>query len=221
MITIEQCRAARGLLGWTQQDLADACGLSKTAINNFEKGHSDIKAESLRAIRTAFEAGNVEFMGDNGLRKRRDQVDILYGDGAIERLFDDIIQTVSEEQSEVLIVRGQRPLNDNAPSQRLQNQMELLREQGVRERTLCGEDLQPFWGNEEFQRWMPGAARQASMTTFLYGQKVALQLWGGETIIVLDSPAASTAERQRFEHLWSRAIERSAAQDQKEKNSSF
>ena len=34
MITIEQCRAARGLLGWTQQDIADASGLSKTAINN-------------------------------------------------------------------------------------------------------------------------------------------------------------------------------------------
>ena len=42
MITIGQCRAARGLLDWTQQDLAEACGLSKTAINNFEKGHSDI-----------------------------------------------------------------------------------------------------------------------------------------------------------------------------------
>ena len=70
MVTIEQCRGARGILGWTQQDLADASGLSKTAINNFEKQHSDIKAESLRAIRLAFESANIEFIGSEGVSKK-------------------------------------------------------------------------------------------------------------------------------------------------------
>lgn len=93
MITIEQCRAARGLLDWTQQDLSDASGLSKTAINNFEKGHSDIKNESLRAIRMAFESADIEFM-EHGLRRRSDTVRIIKGPNAYSDLFDDINDTL-------------------------------------------------------------------------------------------------------------------------------
>ncbi len=93
MITIEQCRAARGLLDWTQQDLSDASGLSKTAINNFEKGHSDIKNESLRAIRMAFESAEVEFL-DNGVRRRSETARILKGPNAWDHLLDDIRDSV-------------------------------------------------------------------------------------------------------------------------------
>ena len=79
MLTIEQCRGARGLIGWTQQDLADASGLSKTAINNFEKRHSDIKAESLKAIRMAFESMDIEFLEQNGVRRKSENARLLKG----------------------------------------------------------------------------------------------------------------------------------------------
>lgn len=32
----EQCRAARGLLNWTQQQLAEAAGVSRSTIKDFE-----------------------------------------------------------------------------------------------------------------------------------------------------------------------------------------
>lgn len=69
MITIEQCRAARGLLGWTQADLAQASGLSKTAINNFEMGRGDVKQTSLEAMRHAFEREQIEFIEGCGVKK--------------------------------------------------------------------------------------------------------------------------------------------------------
>jgi transcriptional regulator with XRE-family HTH domain len=101
MITIEQCRAARGLLDWTQQDLSDASGLSKTAINNFEKGHSDIKYESLRAVRMAFESADVEFV-DQGVRRRDETARILKGPNAWDMLLDDIRDTVKNAPGIVL-----------------------------------------------------------------------------------------------------------------------
>ena len=101
MITIEQCRAARGLLDWTQQDLSEASGLSKTAINNFEKGHSDIKNESLRAIRMAFESADIEFL-ENGVRRRSDTVRILKGPKAQADLVDDINDTLKSAGGRVL-----------------------------------------------------------------------------------------------------------------------
>src|SRR5690349_2259948 len=86
MITIEQCRAARGLVDWTQQDLADKAGLSKTAINNFEKGYSDIKTESLRAIRNAFELHDVQFIEKIGVCKKCKDIVVIKGESILVRI---------------------------------------------------------------------------------------------------------------------------------------
>jgi transcriptional regulator with XRE-family HTH domain len=75
-ITAAQCRAARGLLGWTQQALADRAGIGTVAINQLENEVSQPRRATLDVIRRAFEAGGVEFIDENGggagvrLRKR-------------------------------------------------------------------------------------------------------------------------------------------------------
>lgn len=62
MITPEQIRGARAMLGMTQTHLARAAGLSTTGLNNIERGASDPKSSTLTAIRTALEAAGVEFI---------------------------------------------------------------------------------------------------------------------------------------------------------------
>jgi transcriptional regulator with XRE-family HTH domain len=66
MIIPPQIRAARSLIGWKQSDLAKACGLSLTAINNIERGAADPRASNLAAIQRALEAAGVEFIAENG-----------------------------------------------------------------------------------------------------------------------------------------------------------
>ena len=65
MITSEQCRAARGLLDWTQAQLADAVGLSALSIRTFEKGGA-MRASNQQALRNALEAAGVAFIEPNG-----------------------------------------------------------------------------------------------------------------------------------------------------------
>jgi len=75
-ISPPQCRAARGLLGWTQQQLADHAGVGTVAINQLENGTSQPRRATLDVIRRAFEISGVEFIDENGggvgvrLRKR-------------------------------------------------------------------------------------------------------------------------------------------------------
>ena len=58
-LSIQMCRAARGLLGWSQVDLAAKSGLGRATITAFEGGIAAIAARSLRDIIAAFDAAGV------------------------------------------------------------------------------------------------------------------------------------------------------------------
>ncbi len=66
MIDAAQCRAARGLLGWSQQTLADAADIGVVTVHQLEAGSSSPRRSTLRVIRQAFEAAGIEFIEENG-----------------------------------------------------------------------------------------------------------------------------------------------------------
>lgn len=76
MISLEQIRAARGLLNWSQVQLAAESGLSTTAMNNIDRGYANPRASTLATIRDAFEKHGVEFIAGNGVRLRKDVLQI-------------------------------------------------------------------------------------------------------------------------------------------------
>ncbi|WP_426956905.1 helix-turn-helix domain-containing protein [Muricoccus radiodurans] len=65
-ITPPQCRAARGLLGWTQDELAKTARIGLNTLRNFETGKSVPMTNNLDAIRRALEAAGVLFIPENG-----------------------------------------------------------------------------------------------------------------------------------------------------------
>ena len=65
-ITARQCRAARGLLGISQRDLAEAASVSLSAILDFETGTRNPRPATLAALRRAFEDAGVLFIPVNG-----------------------------------------------------------------------------------------------------------------------------------------------------------
>ena len=205
MITIEQCRAARGLLGWTQQDLADQTGLSKTAINNFERGLADTKRVSLLLIRDAFEKGGAEFPTPHSVGRKLEAVSILKGESANVHLWDDIFETLKADGGEVLIskVDEKRVVADNPGG--IQNHLKRLKEHQINERLLACQGDDTFLQPVNCYRWVNKELYTALSPTFIYGDKVAMKLWEEKMIIVIKSPVAAEAERNRFNYLWENA----------------
>ncbi|WP_368860633.1 helix-turn-helix domain-containing protein [Mesorhizobium sp. GbtcB19] len=70
MITPAQCRAARALLDWSQQHLADASKIGNATIRNFEGGKSAPQHATLDVLRRALEAAGVEFINGTGVKLR-------------------------------------------------------------------------------------------------------------------------------------------------------
>jgi transcriptional regulator with XRE-family HTH domain len=58
----EQCRAARGWLGWTQQELARRAGVGLSTVRDFEKGERTPIANNLAAIRRAIEEAGIKLV---------------------------------------------------------------------------------------------------------------------------------------------------------------
>ena len=78
-MTVAQCRAARALLDWTQEALAERADVGLSVVRDFETGRRAPRASSMAAMRGTLEAAGVEFLADGapsegvgqGVRLRR------------------------------------------------------------------------------------------------------------------------------------------------------
>jgi transcriptional regulator with XRE-family HTH domain len=66
IITPDQCRAARALLGWSQDDLENSSHVSKKTIAEFEREAQIPYEKNLREIEIAFRANGILLIKENG-----------------------------------------------------------------------------------------------------------------------------------------------------------
>ena len=79
MLTIRQIKAARALLGWSQEELAQYSSVSMPTIARLESTDGPIggRADTAQKIRASLEKAGIEFIEENGgglgvrLRKRQ------------------------------------------------------------------------------------------------------------------------------------------------------
>ena len=62
----EQCRAARALIGMSQETLAERAGVGTQTVIAFEGGRRAPYARTLDALRAALESAGVQFIEEDG-----------------------------------------------------------------------------------------------------------------------------------------------------------
>jgi transcriptional regulator with XRE-family HTH domain len=71
----EQCRAARGLLNWTQAQLAEHAGVSRSTVRDFERGRHEPHRATEALLIQAPERGGIHLLPAEregpGVRMRR------------------------------------------------------------------------------------------------------------------------------------------------------
>ena len=91
--TARRIKAARALLDWSQEDLANAARLSITTIYKLEAGHISPRGATMLGVRKAFEDNGLEFIEPNGVRYHADDLIAHQDTEGILAFFDDINQT--------------------------------------------------------------------------------------------------------------------------------
>lgn len=206
-ITTAQIRGARGILNWSQSDLAERTGISATSIGSIENGQSTPRANTLQVIQKAFEDAGIDFIGREGVKVRTGDVKVYSGKAGFLNFYDDVYETLKEKVTEVLVSNVDERnfvkwLGDfkNTHVERMQSlnglQFKILIKQG--------DDFTPA-GSYATYRMMPKELF-ASVPFYAYGEKLAIMLFDNEpTIIVLNYPAIASAYRVQFHDMWERS----------------
>jgi transcriptional regulator with XRE-family HTH domain len=221
-ITTAQIRGARGILNWSQSDLAERTGISATSIGSIENGQSTPRANTIATIQRAFENAGLEFIGLDGLKVRSGDVHTYSGKNGFLGFYEDVYNTLKDNPTEVLVSNVDERVFLKWLGEFKDTHAERMKSiPGLNFKILIreGDDYIPA---EDFAtyRSMPKELF-ASVPFYCYGEKLALILFQDEpTIIVMNYPAINAAYRVQFYDIWERSKELLVSRRKKERTAS-
>ena len=187
----KQISGARGVLGWSRKDLSQASGVSERAIEELEKGNSNIKDATRRALVNAFAVEGIDFT-PHGIEQRALSSYVL--DSYMDVLHD--IEKTLQGKGEVL----KHCVDDGRSTPDVIEKVRQMRESGIKERLTIADDNDFITGNPEDYRQIPKAYFASSEVVLVYGDKVAFFVEGN--MLVMCSVYLSRVFKDQFEYWW-------------------
>jgi DNA-binding XRE family transcriptional regulator len=189
-LTIEQIKAARALLKWTQKDLASYAGLNENQIQAFEAGRTR-SLEVLEAIWKTFTLQGLGFCNGGVVPNKVSSYTL---DSYMDVLHD--ICMSMPQGGEVL----KHCVDDRRSSPEVMDQVRKMRETGIRERLTISDDNNLISGNKEDYRQIPADYFSSSEVIITYLNKVVFFV-DGKALVVVNQTLANIFKDQ-FEYWW-------------------
>lgn len=187
MPTIEQIRAARAIIGWSQSDLAEHADLSQTGIARIENGTNQPNSTTLEKIRTAFDKADVEFIDETGVKKRTGEVKTLRGRTGFREFMNDVYEVVNKEGGEICLYNAKpenwyKFLGEEWYSMHSDRMEEIKDKYTFKVSVNEGEEL--LIGSKFVEyRWFPKEIFN-EQSFYAYGSKLAFLKFGEDTVEV-------------------------------------
>ncbi|MBI1300600.1 MAG: helix-turn-helix domain-containing protein [Alphaproteobacteria bacterium] len=208
---MEQIRAARALLGWSQGELAEQSGLSQTGIARIENGSNHPNSTTLDKITTAFDRADIEFIDHSGVKKRTNKVISYSGAEGFKRFREDVLEEArSNDNADICIANlderlfdkwGEGEVNDN-----YRQAMAEIRQKNknLMFRSITKEGDKHFSASRHSEyKWV--AERDfGPFPYYIFGNKTAMIMFEEDniTLFILDHPLITKFYRDQFEKMW-------------------
>lgn len=205
MITHLQVKAARALLEWSQEQLAEAAQISQPTLKNFERGASVPKVSTLMSIKNALEREGIKFTEDNGVRKINNNLLTLEEKDSVVHLWDDIYDTLKTGKgNEVLIFNGSEQKLSPHLYPVLLKHLDRLKKINVTERILVQHDDVDLFADYDYYRWTK-EGMYYPMPFYVYGDKVAIRLKDFDKCMIIRDTDLAHYYREKFDEIWETA----------------
>ena len=196
-----QIRAARALIGWSQQDLADRSQLAKITIAKIELEQQTPGTKTIDRIIEAFDDAGVDFIGQEGVRKKRSDIMTYRGAHGLEVFMVDVRATIKRLGGLVCVSHVDEAVFHKWLGQENMNQhvkeMNMLANYRMRIMVREGDTNYAASSYAEY-RWIPRNLFY-SVPFYVYGNKLSLIVFGKDDLAVHVIENEDIAEAQRFQ----------------------
>ncbi|MFQ3307245.1 MAG: transcriptional regulator with XRE-family HTH domain [Candidatus Midichloriaceae bacterium] len=204
LMSSAQVRAARGLLNWTQSELASRCGLTKATIANIENEKHHLTSNSAKKLFSAFTEAKVEFLLDGGLRNKIDLIKTLEGEKGFCNLLDDIYGSVKDNGGCIKASGVDESLIEEKVNQDYIN-MHINRMSKVKDLKfdvlISDKDSNPSARSYVKYRTLP-AEYFFPLQIYMYDKKVAFVIFDPLRVIIIENFHIFLVHSNQFDMMW-------------------
>ena len=207
-ITIDQIKAARALLDWTQDDLATTSGLSKASIQNYEIKKTEPNSTSLYKIIDAFATHGIEFI-EEGVRRKTLKTKTYRGQRGLVDFMNLVYETASDNGGEFCVSNVDETIftqhlgqqNDDEYTEKMKS---LNTDYSFR--ILIKEGDMNFVASDYAEyKWIPSNDFH-SVPFYVFGDNLAFLIFNEATTVhVINNPEIADAQRTQFNLAWNTA----------------
>ena len=205
MIDDKQIRAARAILDWSQEKLAEMSGVARATVKNIENRTTLPRLESANAIRETLEKAGVEFLASSGVRIRDRMIETHDGKDANRVLVEDIYETLRATGGELLIafLNEERAIKDLG-AEYLAEQAVKRQQKGITSRLLVHPEERHMVSSLDTYRIIP-KEYFSDHPFFIYGPKLALLCTDPlPRVVILKDASFADSARKLFDFIWDR-----------------
>ncbi len=205
-----QIRASLGLLCWENRDLALACGVAAQSISNIKLGTTRPHPRILSSIRMVLESQGIEFLDNDGVRRRPEGVEVLNGRDGM-KLFWDLVYAFAQSTGGIIRQNGipEAPLDACAPEvaaiQRKRMETLVHEKNDIVGRAIIEEGDFNFIATTYFDyRWHPENTPPA-VPYYIFGDTVGIFAFEADPspkVVLITSPTIAKAYSTQFDKAW-------------------
>ncbi|MDH5722790.1 MAG: helix-turn-helix transcriptional regulator [Alphaproteobacteria bacterium] len=210
-----QVKNARHHLNMSQQELADAVGLSINPIRDYESGTKLMREDNMQKLVKLFDEGGLRFTPYNGVEEKpKEQIVTLIGREGLQRFFNGVHEHASLNGGTIVMIGIDETkfidtITPEFSQDYLARMTEVLKKRGDLEvlSIICEGDTNFCASEYNEYRWISKDIFH-DVPFYIYGDTFAImdfEVKPGPQITLINSPAMTKAYRKQFKVLWDKA----------------
>lgn len=187
MISASQLRAARAHLDMSQDDVAEAAGVTKYTLSNIERGFTEGSARSLDALKQYYERNGLHFTDNDGIKIVQSDVRSYEGEAGLNAFMWDVVQTMERQPGTYCVsnVDENNWLKWQGVDEATKIRDRIAAIPGIRSHILIKEgDYRTFATGYAEYRMLPADMFYDNTSYYVYADKMALIRFSEDNVII-------------------------------------